>query len=149
MLVPFPPEINDYNRLLQVLLRNVFASGLFWADALLRHLVLWLAFVGASLATRERRHLSMQVLGTGLPAWGQASLTLLTDLAALVVCAVLMHAAWKFVRFEQSAGLVLAFGVPAWLAQSIMPLGFLSMTLRFLVHLLATWQRLVGRKPLS
>ncbi len=132
--------------LLQILLRNVFASGLFWADALLRHLVLWLAFVGASLATRERRHLSMQMLGTTLPAWGQSCLAVLTDLAALIVCVLLVHAAWKFVLFERQGGIELAFGLPAWLAQSMIPLGFLGITVRLILHILEALQRLVHQK---
>jgi C4-dicarboxylate transporter DctQ subunit len=129
--------------LLQVLLRNLFASGLFGADALLRHLVMWLGFIGASLATRERRHLSMNVLGQALPAWCQPWLTLLTDLAACVVCAMLTQAAWRFVQYEHAAGTVLAFGLATWLAQSIMPLGFLLMTLRFALGALATLQRIL------
>ena len=37
--------------LLQVIERNLLASGIFWADELRQHLVLWLSFLGASLAT--------------------------------------------------------------------------------------------------
>ena len=33
---------------LQMLLRNLFASGLFWADEVLRHVVVWLGMLGAS-----------------------------------------------------------------------------------------------------
>ena len=51
--------------LLQVIERNVLASGLFWADELLQHLVLWLGF--GLLATREQRHLSIDVLSHFLP----------------------------------------------------------------------------------
>jgi C4-dicarboxylate transporter DctQ subunit len=129
--------------LLQVVLRNLFAGGLFGAEALLRHLVVWLGFLGASLATRERRHLSMNVLGQALPVWCQPWCTLLTDLAACFVCALLTQAAWRFVQYEHAAGTVLAFGLATWLAQSIMPLGFLLMTLRFALRALATLQHLV------
>ena len=31
---------------LQVVLRNVFGTGLIWADTLVRHLVLWAGFFG-------------------------------------------------------------------------------------------------------
>ena len=37
---------------LQVLLRNFFDQGLLWGDIFLRNLVLWVGFLGASLATR-------------------------------------------------------------------------------------------------
>jgi len=69
--------------LLQVIERNVLASGIFWADELLQHLVLWLGFLGASLATREHCHLSIDVLGHFLPTRWQLWLGLLVNAVAL------------------------------------------------------------------
>lgn len=122
--------------MLQLVLRNLFASGLFWADPVLRHLVLWLAFLGASLATRERRHLSMDALARALPAACQPWLVRLTHLTAMLVCLLLMSAAWRFVLEEYRAGTVLVPGVATWLAGSIMPCAFLIMAWRFALHVL-------------
>ena len=36
---------------LQIVLRNFFQTGLLWGDPLMRHAVLWLGCLGASLAT--------------------------------------------------------------------------------------------------
>ena len=36
---------------LQIVLRNDFSTGLDWGDSLLRNLVLWIGFIGATLAT--------------------------------------------------------------------------------------------------
>ena len=124
--------------LLQVIERNVLASGIFWADELLQHMVLWLGFLGASLATREHRHLSIDVLTHFLPRRWQLWLGLLVNTAALALCMLLVQAAWGLVRSEYTAGTVLTFGVPAWLAQSIVPLGFGAITLRFALRLLET-----------
>ena len=44
---------------LQIFLRNVLTTGLAWGDLLLRNLVLWIGFIGASLATREGKHIIM------------------------------------------------------------------------------------------
>src|SRR5262245_21850949 len=129
--------------LLHVIERNVLASGLFWADELLQHLVLWLGFLGASLATRERRHLSIDVLSHFLPTRWQLWLGLLVNTAALVLCTLLVQAAWGLVRSEYAAGTVLTFGVPSWLAQSIIPLGFGAITLRFALRLVETLVRLL------
>ena len=38
--------------LIQIVLRNVFDSGLLWAESFLRILVLWIAILGAMVATR-------------------------------------------------------------------------------------------------
>src|SRR5919205_1078628 len=77
--------------LLQVIERNVLASGIFWADELLQHLVMWLGFLGASLATREHRHLSIDVLSHVLPRRWQLGLGLLVNTAALVLCMLLVQ----------------------------------------------------------
>jgi TRAP-type C4-dicarboxylate transport system permease small subunit len=128
---------------LQVIERNLLASGLFWADELLQHLVLWLGFLGASLATREHRHLSIDVLSHFLPARGQLWLELPVNATALVLGMLFVQAAWGLVRSEYTAGTVLTFGVPAWLAQSIIPLGFGTITLRFALRLVETLARLL------
>ena len=47
---------------LQVVLRNLFHSGILWGDIFLRHLVLWVGFIGASLATRSERHINIDIL---------------------------------------------------------------------------------------
>ena len=121
----------------------MLASGLFWADELLQHMVLWLGFLGASLATRARRHLSIDVLSHVLPLSWQLWLGLLVNAVALGLCLLLVQAAWGLVRSEYTAGTVLTFGVPAWLAQSIIPLGFGAITLRFALRLAEILARLV------
>ena len=46
---------------LQVLLRNFFEQGILWGDILIRNLVLWVGFIGASLATRENKHINIDL----------------------------------------------------------------------------------------
>lgn len=128
--------------LLQIILRNVFAGGLFWADEVLRHLVLWLGFLGASLATHEQRHLRIDVLARWLPEGAQPCLGLLLNLVAASGCAILAQAAWTFVRFERESGAVLSVGLAVWMAQGIVPLGFALMALRFALRMLAALAQL-------
>ena len=47
----------------QVVLRNFFSVGLIWADPLLRNSVLWLGFIGASLATQQDKHIRIDLVG--------------------------------------------------------------------------------------
>jgi TRAP-type C4-dicarboxylate transport system permease small subunit len=104
--------------LLQVIERNVLASGIFWADELLQHIVLWLGFLGASLATREHRHLSIDVLSHFLPTRWQLWFGLLVNTVALRAVYAPRQAAWGLVRSEYTAGTMLTFGVPCPLAQA-------------------------------
>jgi len=52
---------------LQVLMRNFFDTGILWGDIFLRHLVLWVGFIGASLATREEKHINIDLLTRLIP----------------------------------------------------------------------------------
>ncbi len=44
--------------LTQIVMRLTGQGGLPWGHEIVRVLVMWLAFFGASLATRERRHIT-------------------------------------------------------------------------------------------
>ncbi|MCK7524997.1 MAG: TRAP transporter small permease [Ignavibacteriales bacterium] len=51
----------------QVILRNVFGTGLVWGDTIVRHMVLWAGFVGGALASYEGRHISIDALTKFFP----------------------------------------------------------------------------------
>ena len=46
----------------QILLRNLFDSGFVWIDPLLRVMVLWLGLLGATVATRQDKHIRIDLL---------------------------------------------------------------------------------------
>ena len=68
---------------LQVLLRNIFDQSFLWGDPLLRHLVLWVGFIGASLATREEKHINIDVLGRALKGRPKLAVRFFTELFAI------------------------------------------------------------------
>ena len=45
----------------QIFLRNFFDSGLYWGDAAVRVMVLWVAMVGAMLASRNDEHIRIDI----------------------------------------------------------------------------------------
>lgn len=122
----------------QVILRNVFSTGLFWADPLLRHLVLWVGFVGASLATATEKHINLDILTRFVSRRTTNLFRVATNLFAAAVTAALSRAAAVFVANEQSTGeILLTIGtleVPAWWMQLIIPIGFGLMAFRFLLR---------------
>ncbi|MEK6711264.1 MAG: TRAP transporter small permease subunit, partial [Nitrospinota bacterium] len=127
---------------LQVVLRNVFHTGIFSADLLLRQGLLWLGFLGASLASRgEGRHIHIDVLSRAIPAPWSGGIRRLADLCGAVACLLLARASLLFVLGEWEAGSRIAGVFPAWALEIVLPVGFALMSLRFLAA--AAW----GRPP--
>ena len=46
----------------QIVLRNFFSTGIAWGDSLVRYLVVWVGFIGAAIAAREDKHITIDVL---------------------------------------------------------------------------------------
>jgi TRAP-type C4-dicarboxylate transport system permease small subunit len=46
----------------QILLRNFFGAGIIWGDVLVRILVLWIGLTGAMIATRQNKHISIDLV---------------------------------------------------------------------------------------
>ncbi|MCJ7833121.1 MAG: TRAP transporter small permease [Deltaproteobacteria bacterium] len=117
---------------IQILFRNVISVGLYWIDPLLRHSVLWVALLGASAATREDRHISIDLLSARLGPRTRYWVQAVIHLFAGVVCFLLILPAIQFVQDEYAVGKILALGIPIWVSQSIIPVMLVVLSLRFL-----------------
>lgn len=110
--------------ILKIVMRYVFSASLLWSDTMLQHLTLWLCFLGAALATCERRHISIDVLSRILPEKITRWTNLVIDCAALVVVGILGYYGFLFIEDEKSSEAVLIGSVPLWWAKAIIPYGF-------------------------
>jgi len=127
----------------QVALRNVWGSGIGWADPLLRILVLWIALLGAMAATRDRNHISIDVLSKFLPAYLKKPAQLLTYLFTAGICALLAWQGGRLVLLDYQEATTMFASIPAWACELIIPFGFGVMSLRFFLYGL---QALVNRE---
>ncbi len=121
--------------LYQIVARNVFDGGLYWADPLLRVLVLWLAMMGAMLASREGGHIKIDVLGHYLPAGAQRTVTRVSSALSAAVCLIAAWYGYLFVADERQYGDIAFANVPVWWCESIIPLGLGIIGLRFLFQI--------------
>ncbi len=129
----------------QVILRNVFHEGFIWADILLRHLVLWIGLLGASLAASQQRHITIDALTRFLSPRLRSGVLAIAQLFAAGVCVVLADAAVTFLRNDLEFGATVYAEIPAWTSQMIIPVGFALLAYHFLVRAiengLAAFQR--------
>ena len=115
----------------QIVLRNFFATGIDWGDALVRYLVVWVAFIGAAVATREGKHITIDLLSRWFAGAGSITLRALSCFFSALVCGLLTVAAAKFIRFEAQMGSTAFLDLPVWVPELIMPVTFGLMTFRF------------------
>jgi len=116
---------------LQIVLRIFFATGILWGDPLLRHMLLWVALLGATMATKEGKHINIDVISKLFPDRGKAAIQALTDLFSAVICVFLIQSSLKFIRDEFQAGALAFLKVPTWTVTLIFPVAFGLIALRF------------------
>lgn len=95
-----------------------------------QHLTLWIAFLGAALAARERRLLALAT-GNLLPEGRfRSAAAVLTGGVSAMVATLLGLASLELVQIEREGGIEMAAGVPVWVGQAVMPVGFALLALR-------------------
>jgi len=119
----------------QIILRNFFDSGIEWSDPLLRVMVMWLGLLGAIAATKQSNHIGIDVVSRLLPNKGKVVSAVIANLFSAIICAIVSYYALQFVLIEYEDGMMAFSSIPAWLCESIIPIGFGLMSLRFLLNI--------------
>ena len=117
----------------QILLRNLFDFGFPWTDPLLKMLVLWVGVLGAVAASRENKHIAIDVLSRILTGRALAALQMVVAFFTFIICALLAWYCYEFVLIEYAWSDVELAGLPSWFWQSVLPVGFGLIAWRYLV----------------
>ena len=110
------------------------------SSAIQSHLTLFVCMLGGAIAARERRLLSLSTVTAFLKPRARAAAQLFSSAVAAAFTAILFAASLRFVLQEKEAGNILAYGVPIWWAEAILPLGFAAIALRLLWHSAGRWR---------
>jgi TRAP-type C4-dicarboxylate transport system permease small subunit len=130
----------------QILLRNFLDMGLAWGDQVLRVSVLWVGLIGGVVASRENKHINVDVFLRFLSGRARVASQGLIGLFTAAVCAVIAFYAGRFVRLDYQSG-ILAFGsVPVWIVELILPVGFGLIALRYTLLTAAQFSRLFAKE---
>lgn len=116
--------------LAEIVVRRLAGVGVPGSQPFVQHLTLWVGFLGAALAARDGRLLSLAA-ATYLPA-GRPRLAAGVYAAAIgaAVATLLALASGEFIAITRDAGTIVAAGVPAWVTQLVMPAGLAAIALR-------------------
>ena len=109
------------------------------SSAIQCHLTLFVCMLGGAIAAREGRLLSLSTVTAFLKARAKPAAQLFSGTVGAAFTAILFVASLRFVLQEKAAGNILAYGVPIWWAEVILPLGFAVIALRLLWHAGNRW----------
>jgi len=126
--------------LIEIVGRLLFHRGLSGSAAIQQHLVLIIGLLGGMFAARDRRLLSLSTLTNFLKGRWQSFARIFSSTFAAGITVFLCLAAWQLVASERQGGKILAYGIPLWVVEGIMPLGFGVIALRLLWHAADTWR---------
>jgi len=107
-------------------------------ETLLRHLVLWVGLLGATLATREGRHINIDILSRFLKGKIRQIGLIFSNLFAAMICGLLTYAAVQVVKDAKEFGETISifWDIPTWILQFILVVAFGIMTFRFVLKAL-------------
>ena len=117
----------------EMLSRMAKLGGVIGSTIFVQHLTLWVGFLGAGLAASSGRLLSLSANTFLSKKW----LPPVAVFTAAVTAAISLSLAWaslQFVLAEREGGMLIALGIPRWVAEGIMPVGFLLIALRSVWH---------------
>jgi len=117
----------------QMVLRNFFDMGIVWGDTLLRQWVLWLGFLGASIAVKHNKHICIDVFSNFSSPFWKRTIKAFSRFSAGIISCFLTLAAWSFMQFEKESQSTLFLDIPVWIFQIILPYSFLLIAIRFII----------------
>src|SRR5512139_4014738 len=113
---------------------NTLMGSLDWSELFVRLLVLWVTFLGASLVTRENKHIKIDLLTHLMPATWDPYRELFLSVSGAIVSALMIRASLSYIHTELSFGGSVFLSVPTWIGQLILPAGFSLICFRFLLR---------------
>ena len=107
--------------LAEIVGRRWLGGGIPGSFPIVQHLTLWITFVGAALAARSDRLLALSTTTFFSEVWSRRIRIVTSGLAAGITAA-LISASFDLVRVDYEFGDRVAWGIPVWVAECIMPL---------------------------
>jgi tripartite ATP-independent transporter DctM subunit len=124
----------------EIVLRKLLQTGISGASGFQQHLTLLIGLLGGAMAARDRRLLALSTLLNVLKGRWQVLARVFSSAFAAGISVFLCVAAAQLVQAEKAAGKILAYGIPVWTIQLVMPLGFGVIALRVVWRAAESWR---------
>ncbi len=115
--------------LVEIAVRRLFGVGVPGSGPFVQHLTLWVGFLGAAIAAREGKLLALAT-GAAVPRQARRAAAVFSAAVAACMATILAYGAVQLVIAERETGTIIAAGVPAWVGQLALPVGFALIAVR-------------------
>lgn len=123
----------------QVILRNFFNTGINWGEQLVRALVLWVGFLGASLATRRNKHINIDIMSKFIKNEKIKKIkNFFINIISIVIVGILFKVSIDFLIVEIESNIKTFLNIPTWIIFLIVPISFFIIALRILINILTS-----------
>jgi tripartite ATP-independent transporter DctM subunit len=116
---------------------TIVVSG---SSAIQCHLTLFICMLGGAIAAREGRLLSLSTVTAFLKDGWKSAAQFFSNAVAAAFTSILFVASYKFVLQQREAGNILVYGIPIWIPQAILPVGFIIIAARLALHAAGAWK---------
>jgi len=120
----------------QIIMRNMFDSGLVWVDPLLRVMVLWLGLLGATVASRNNKHIRIDLLTHFFSNRVRQVMQIVAGLFTAIVSGLIAWHGARWVLLDFQEGITGFSGLPSWALEIIIPFAFSLISVRYLLYTL-------------
>jgi len=118
----------------QVLMRELFDFPLVGAEEFVRYLMIWIVLFPLAFTLREGGHIAMTELRDMFPAPIRKALSLLSDVASIVVFAIVSWSAMSVI-LENANNTTATLQIPFWIFFLPNVLGFVLLTVGYVLIL--------------
>lgn len=115
-----------------VVARYVLNSGIPWADEVVRYQIVWMVFLGGSVAARKGIHIGVDIVVKMAPPKIGRFILLIIHAIGIFFCGVLVYYGAELTAQTREFGQVsTALQAPMWIFQLAIPVGSALMAIRF------------------
>ncbi len=118
----------------QVFSRYVLNNSLFWSEEAARYLLVWLTFLGASIAYRKKVHPGVDLFFVRMHTSLKTMSLLLVHLVSLWFFCIMIIEGSRFAWFVRSQ-ISPALGIPKWIILAIIPVSGVVLAIHCLAFL--------------